>query len=325
MRAATSATGRAMEQPYEFTFATPAVRLLEAEWYRRAAASTVPPCWSLRFNQPVRPADVLAHASVAATPHAWKPPQLSLEARERLRQTDPAGLSRFDDKVACGSTRDILVWTRSRHPACRVVGRIAIPARSRSRRARDDDRAAAGHLVDDRARRHAAEPARATDAIAQSTVVQLEPTFFVQRMSCEGVCGPSRYNAVALTRPVALDGFAEALTVADVTDPGAERPVSPGPRFGRAGDNAAEVVTSAPAMHELGFGQPPTRIWRVELARDLQAADGQTLGYPWIAFVEHMHMMPFVGFDGSVWEAGGAPAGGRLPRPAPSAPRGRRR
>ena len=105
-----------------------------------------------------------------------------------------------------------------------------------------------------------------------------------------------------------MDGLARALTVADVTDPLAERPISPARGSGRGGDDLAGALTNALMMQELGFGgQPPTRIWRFELAGDLQAADGQALGYPWVAFVEHMHMMPFIGFDGSVWEAGGGP------------------
>ena len=55
---------------------------------------------ALRFNQPVRPEDVAAHAHVALAPHAWTAPALSPQARERWRQTDPAGLARFDEKVA---------------------------------------------------------------------------------------------------------------------------------------------------------------------------------------------------------------------------------
>ena len=157
--AATSVTGRAMEQPYEFTFATPTVRLLAADWYRKTGRFDSAVVLILRFNQPVRPADVLAHAHVTTTPHPWTAPELSADARERLRQTDPAGLARFDDKVASvrrvsSSSEPVAVrlaesWDESRFAAT-----------PEQRRARDDRRPSAGCVVDDCARRHAAEPAR---------------------------------------------------------------------------------------------------------------------------------------------------------------------
>jgi hypothetical protein len=40
---------------------------------------------------------------------------------------------------------------------------------------------------------------------------------------------------------------------------------------------------------------------------DLTATDGQTLGYPWIGFVQNLHAQPFLGFSGDVWESGGGP------------------
>ena len=41
----------------------------------------------------------------------------------------------------------------------------------------------------------------------------------------------------------------------------------------------------------------------------LQAADGQTLGYPWVGIVENWHERAFTSFgDGhGVWETGGGP------------------
>ena len=47
--------------------------------------------------------------------------------------------------------------------------------------------------------------------------------------------------------------------------------------------------------------------WRLRLDASLTAADGQTLGYPWVGFVETVHAQPFVAFDGAVWEAGAGP------------------
>ena len=97
---ATSLAGRALGAPYELTFTTPAVRLLSAEWYRRNGRFDSPAVVALRFNQPVRPEDAAAHAHVALTPHAWTAHRLKAAARARWLRTDPAGLARFDAKVA---------------------------------------------------------------------------------------------------------------------------------------------------------------------------------------------------------------------------------
>ena len=97
---ATSVAGRALDAPYELTFTTPTVRLLSADWYRQGGRFDSPAVIALQFNQPVRAEDVVAHARVALVPHAWNAPVLSAEVRERWRQTDPAGLARFDEKVA---------------------------------------------------------------------------------------------------------------------------------------------------------------------------------------------------------------------------------
>ena len=297
---ATSAAGRVLGQPYEFTFATSAVRLLEAESYRQSGRFDSPAILVLRFNQPVRPADVLAHASVAATPHEWKPPELSPEARERLRQTDPEGLSRFDDKVAAvrrvtSSSDSVGIrlaesWDESRFP--RAPDRVVIETTT----APPPDTWLTIALDES-----LPSPQGPRTHRAQSTVVPLGPTFFVRRMSCEGVCGPSAYNPIGLTGPVALDRFARALTIADVTDPTAERPVVPKRILEAEG---ADQATDSPMTRQIGFDdQPPARTWRLQLAPNLVAADGQTLDYPWVAFVEHMHAEPFIGFAGAVWEA----------------------
>src|SRR5262249_40088939 len=58
--AATAVSGRTLRQPYSFTFTTPTVRLLDTEFYRENGRFDQPVKIILRFNQPVRAADVLA-------------------------------------------------------------------------------------------------------------------------------------------------------------------------------------------------------------------------------------------------------------------------
>ena len=72
---ARAVSGRTLAAPFEFTFTTPTVRLLSAEWYRRNGRAADPAVVALRFNQPVRPQDVLAHTVLQGSPHAWTPPR----------------------------------------------------------------------------------------------------------------------------------------------------------------------------------------------------------------------------------------------------------
>jgi alpha-2-macroglobulin len=310
--AAASAAGRVLGRPYEFTFSTPTVRLLGVEWYRKSGRFDSPAVLVLRFNQPVRPADVLAHAQVRLEPHAWEAPQLSPRARDHLRQTDPSGLERFDDKVAAvrrvtSAADPVLVrlaesWDEDRFP--RAPDRVVLetttaPPPDGWLTIALDDRlpGAQGPLT------HA----------AQSTVAQLEPTFFVRRIWCEGVCGITGfgtpgYNTIALTRSAPLGAWASALAVTDITEPGKERSVVASERLD---DLIAGQVTDHLATAQVGFEpQPPAHTWRLQLDRNLRAADGQTLDYTWVAFVEQMHFRPFIALgalDEAVWESSSGP------------------
>ena len=67
------------------------------------------------------------------------------------------------------------------------------------------------------------------------------------------------------------------------------------------------------SVEDAGFDrQPPARTWALRLDAGFTATDGQTLGYPWLGFVENWHEPAFTGFgDGhGVWETSG---GTRLP------------
>ena len=72
--------------------------------------------------------------------------------------------------------------------------------------------------------------------------------------------------------------------------------------------SALALVLDDPTVASAGFPfQVPLSTWRLRLGPELQAADGQTLDYPWVGFVEAIHAVPFVGLDGAVWEASGGP------------------
>src|SRR4029077_6974225 len=56
---ATAVSGRRLARPYACTFTTPTAHLLEVNWYRAGGRYDQKVVIPLRFNQPVRPADVL--------------------------------------------------------------------------------------------------------------------------------------------------------------------------------------------------------------------------------------------------------------------------
>src|SRR5207245_1605667 len=96
---ATAVSGRRLAGPYSFSFTTPTVRLLQTNWYRRNGRYDEPIVVPLRFNQPVRAADIASHVTLRYQPHEWKRPVLT--AHERLRMG--ADAARFDAKVAAAS------------------------------------------------------------------------------------------------------------------------------------------------------------------------------------------------------------------------------
>ena len=301
---AASVAGRSLGAPYELTFTTPTVRLLSAEWYRQTGRFDSPAVIALRFNQPVRPEDAAAHAHVALTPHRWNAPALTAEIRERWRQADPAGLARFDDKVSAvrlvTSRSDALgvrvarSWNESRfppEPARVVLETIDAPPPE-------------GWLtitIDDTM----PSPEGRETRPAHSTVVHLEPAFFVAGISCTVWCESTNGNPIHLTRPVEPAALRSAMSVADVTDGKNDRPVFPARSIPA---ERAGTVDQNPTLGGLGFDpQRAGTTWELRLDATLTAADGQTLGYPWVGFVETVLGQGFVTLDGAVWDAGAGP------------------
>jgi hypothetical protein len=111
---ATAVSGRKLASPYTFSFTTPTVKLKETHWYRRGGKAGAPMVILMTFNQRVKAADVLAHATAAFEPHGWDEPVLPAATDARLRQMDPAAPAAFDAKLAA---------TRS---AARANGPVAV-------------------------------------------------------------------------------------------------------------------------------------------------------------------------------------------------------
>ncbi|HUL74887.1 MAG TPA: MG2 domain-containing protein [Vicinamibacterales bacterium] len=301
---ATSESGRRLGTPYEFTFTTPTARLSSARWYRRTERFDSPLVIVMQFNQHMRPADVLGHLTVRYQPHDVDLPTYSERERARLAATDPAGLQRFEAKVAAArqtaARTDVVSvqltsdWDRKRFPESdhQVVVETATPP------------APGGWLqitLDDRL--PAAEgPEHPPDA--QRSSVVLTPVFFAESFSCRQQCDPSDYNPVRFTVSVNVEPFARSLGVRDLTDPAREQTILP--------TSPVKTTTydeyEGHAVEDAGYDrQPPAHTWLYRLDPSLQAADGQTLGYPWVGIVENWHERAFTSFgDGhGVWETDG--------------------
>lgn len=294
---ARSAAGHALASPFAFTFTTPTIRLLGADWYRKTGRYDSPAVIALRFNQPVRAADVLAHAAVHYTPHVWTAPTLTGPARERLANEDRDGLGRFDAKVAhvvavTGSTEAVPVtsafsWDEKRFPPASnlaVIETAGAPATD-------------GWLTIELDGRVPGLGGSET-AAPQSSVIRLEPTFFVNDVRCMDMC-PS---ALQFRRGVALENARLAMR-ADAESAGRLSPVArtePAP----AGFQSANG-TSYVSFPQLGYpNQPPATSWVVRLDAALTSVDGQVLGYPWLEVLQNPHAPPYAEWTGSVLESG---------------------
>jgi hypothetical protein len=303
---ATAHSGRTLGRPYTFSFTTPTARLLQTNWYRSGGRYDQKVVVTLRFNQPVRPADVLTHTSARYEPHSWDAPDLSDAERQRM---GPAETAKFDAKVAAtlataGSRAPIALalatnWDRQRFPPSPdlvVLETVSAPAVNAWMRLAIDNRVPAIQ-------------GSSTPASEQSHVIQLEDALFVDAFGCRRQCDADGYNFVRLRTPVRLDALKRLTTVRDVSSGGtgaAVRPATAPRATYRSRQESVEIF----APEDLGYDrQTPDRTWAYTIDRALTALDGQVLGYTWVGIVENWHDRAFVSFgDGhGVWEKDGGP------------------
>ncbi|MEZ5418032.1 MAG: Ig-like domain-containing protein [Vicinamibacterales bacterium] len=302
---ARSAGGRTLAAPATFTFTTPPVRLQDVRWYRRGDTVAGALVILLRFNQPVRPADIAQHLSAATVRHEWEAPAFTAAERARYEAQDPAGLAAFQAKVeavtrvAAGGTpvrlRLTTNWDKTQYPEKpeQVVFETTSAVEPESH-----VRLALGARVPSPA-------GRATPGRTQAYVIEAEPAFFVHGFRCSAECSADAYNPLRLRAEVPVRAFAAALTATDITTatPQTVRRTAAARRDGDADDRSAFLT-----LEDAGFAaQPPNRKYVFGLPATLTAADGQTLGYPWLGIVDNWHATAFTSFgDGhGVWERDG--------------------
>lgn len=313
---AASADGVQIGKPYVFSFTTPTVRLINAQWYRKGGRFDAPAVLCLRFNQPVDPKAVASHLSLAFTPREWTRPELQKAVMARLAKENPQAFKDFQAKVAASSlaanSKKEVPFTLAKEWDVKrfkpgddlvVLETASVPPPQAQIQLALDDKVPGVQ-------------GSATPAASQSFQFLLEPAFFVTGLYCADGCSVEFYNSLDFTRPVSVKDLLLHLTVLDVTDPAKEIPVKPG-RPGaepdeEGGDEGApdlDFERSRLSMDLLGLKLEPAHTYLFKVGRELQAKDGQKLGYDWYGQVVYMHKSAFTSFGEGhgVWEAAGGP------------------
>lgn len=305
---ATAVSTRRLARAVTFRFTTPTVRLLQTNWYRRGGTVNGSMVVLLRFNQPVRPADIAAHLTAALTPHEFVPPSFTPEEAARLTAQNPAALTAFAAKVAAvqrvaSSTAAVPLrlttsWDQQRFPpsADLVVVETTAPVQPES-------------VITVSVGPRVPSPAGpATPGTAQTYDIEGEPAFFLDGFECRAQCNGDDRNALQSRTDITIGTFAAALRVQDITAAAAQPVRKPAPRPSR-GEYTRESGRYL-TLEDTGFAaQPPNRKYAVSAPATLTAEDGQTLGYPWLNIIDNWHATAFTSFgDGhGVWEKDGGP------------------
>ena len=180
----------------------------------------------IRFNQPVRAADIAAHITARFEQHPWELPVLPPEGLARLEAVDPTSVQRFNAKVAATSavarstspvalqlasswdkkqfppSRDLVVFETTTAVAPEAWVRIGVLPTIPS-------------------------PAGVeTPAAESSYVIKVERAFFVEGFHCTRACPADVGNRVAVRVPVKAAVFASAVQAAELTASGQFVPVA---------------------------------------------------------------------------------------------------
>jgi uncharacterized protein YfaS (alpha-2-macroglobulin family) len=304
-------SGRQLAKAYDFSFTTPTTRLRQTHWYRKALRYDSPMIIALKFNQPVKPADIAAHLRLTFKSHDWDRPSLTPKAEARLKASDAQGYAQFEEKVAAAAraaaAQDTLTftlaetWNKDKFPLAPdlVVFEVTarVPTQSWIELAIDD--------------KVPSPQGQATPDKVQSFTIQAEATFFVDNIYYSDAVDPDRHNPIMFRGEVSPRDLREVIAVADITDPAHETAVKSKP--GPLRRNSELDLTRWITLEDAGFdSQPPARTYAIRVGPTLRAHDGQSLGYPWIGIVENWHKSAFSSFgDGhGVWESTG---GAQLP------------
>jgi len=302
---AKSIAGHTLGKPYAFSFITPTIKLLRTQWYRKSddpASAVIIGMW---FNQPVDRNVITQHLQLRTEPHDVTLPELQQDAIERLQKVDPKAVPAFNAKIqkskqaAASNGAPILSfltdqWDKKQWPAVPELvvleTKPGVQPDTNLQVFLDAQLAPSGSNVSTR-----------TD---QTVTVELDPAFFVTKVSCREECNPEERTWVELRAKdgVKLENVAKALHVTDITNPAKEVNLKPGAISEDTYDEGSSY-----SLDDLGYTIEPAHVYALRIDPTLKAIDGQTLGYTWIGIVDYWHKSAFTSFGGGhgVWEASG--------------------
>ena len=303
---ATAASGRRLNKPVSFSFTTPTVKLLSTAWYRRGGTANGTMLAVLRFNQPVRAADISAALSASLTPHEWNSPAFSPEALQRLKSIDPSSLDRFNARVntvrATASSsapvpfRLASEWDKKQYPPTpsTVVFEAVSPVAPES------------HVTLRLAPTVRSPAGTATPGQRQEYTIEAERAFFIDGFGCRSQCDGDARNSVRARGEMRVADFSAAVGAVNLAD---GKPV-PKPAGQPARGEDETDYGEGLGLEDAGFApQPPNSRYAVTIAPTMKSVDGQTLGYTWLEVVDNWHSRAFTSFgEGQgVWEKDGGP------------------
>ncbi|MBV9496007.1 MAG: Ig-like domain-containing protein [Acidobacteria bacterium] len=302
---ATSIAGNKLDQAYQFSFVTPTIRLKNVDWYRKGGYDS-PIVIGLRFNQPVESAVVVPHLQLRTVAHEYKQPEIPDAGQERLQKLDPQALEAFKAKAAkaaaaaASNGQPVLSfiatdWNKERlKPGKDLVVVETKPGVQPDTNLQVylDSQLAKGTSI--------------ASGQEQQFTIELGPMLFIDSPDCLTECDPEGGNYFNFRTRIGAD-FAKmlkAVSVTDITDPAKEVVLKPTPVANR------EVNTAwGFSLDDLGYSVVPAHKYAVRVDPTLEMADGQKLGYTYMAVLDYWHRSAFISFgDGhGVWESTGGP------------------
>jgi len=304
---AKSVDGKTLGKAYTFSFITPTIKLMRTMWYRKTTEPGSPVVIGMWFNQPVDRNVITQHLQIRTQAHDVTLPSLQPEAIPRLQKLDPKAVPAFDAKIAksqaaaTSNGAPVLsfladTWDKKQWPA--VPELVVLETKPGIA----PDTFLQVYLDPKLAK----SPGGIATGVEQTTTVELDPAFFVTRLSCTKECNPEERTSIEFRahEGVKLADVATALHVTDITNPAKPVEVKPGEISGDTYDE-----TSNYTLDDLGYTIQPAHVYAVRIDPTLQAMDGQTLGYTWLGIVDFWHKSAFTSFGGGhgVWEASGGP------------------
>jgi alpha-2-macroglobulin len=288
-----------LDRPYTFSFTTPVIQLTQTYWYRKGDKADAPLVIGLYFNQPVEKDTLAPHLQLRTAKHDFQPPAMpgNDAAYEAKVAKAKAAAESHGAPVMSFFTDD---WDRKKMPPLPesqflvVQTKPGVPPETFLQVYIDDQLAKS--------------PANVRTGRAQTYTIELEPTFFVERIECVKACNPEMYDPIIFRAKngVNFNLLKKAITVVDVTDPAKEVPVQP---TGKREMSEWQMHSRSYSLDELGYSVQPAHTYRVRIDPSLEAEDGQRLGYAWTATIEFWHKGAFTSFGGGhgVWESSGGP------------------